>query len=126
MIMLQGSSNVNAPGAHRFKIELTLAKKTLASTEDSNFFEVMRVENGKIKSQVRTTEYNILEDTLARRTFDESGDYTLNNPDFDVREHLISGTNRGIYTSGNGGDEQNLAVGVAPFKAYVKVMKLKF
>ena len=29
-----GSSNVNAPGAHRFKILLTLAKKTLASTED--------------------------------------------------------------------------------------------
>ena len=115
-----GSSNVNAPGAHRFKIELTLAKKTLASTEDSNFFEVMRVENGKIKSQVRTTDYNILEDTLARRTFDESGDYTLNNPDFDVREHLISGTNRGIYTSGNGGDATKLAVGVAPFKAYVR------
>ena len=28
-----GSSNVNAPGAHRFKILLTLAKKTLSSTE---------------------------------------------------------------------------------------------
>ena len=115
-----GSSNVNAPGAHRFKIDLTLAKKTLASTEDSNFYEVMRVENGKTKTKVRTTEYNILEDTLARRTFDESGDYTLTNPDFDVREHLIDGNNRGIYTAGNGGDAAKLAVGIAPFKAYVK------
>ena len=35
----------------------------------------MRVENGTIKSIVRATEYNILQDTLARRTFDESGDY---------------------------------------------------
>ena len=115
----QGSSNVNAPGAHRFKILLTLTKKTLSSTSDSNFYEVLRVESGIIKSQVRNTEYSILEETLARRTFDESGDYTLTNPDFDVREHLIDGNNRGIYTSGNGGLESKLAVGVAPFKAYV-------
>jgi len=115
-----GSSNVNAPGAHRFKILLTLAKKTLASTEDENFYEIARVENGTIKSIVRNTEYAVLEDTLARRTFDESGDYVLTNPDFDVREHLVSGNNRGIYTSGNGGDATKLAVGLSPFKAYVK------
>ena len=115
-----GSSNVNAPGAHRFKILLTLAKKTLASTEDENFYEIARVDNGNIKSIVRNTEYAILEDTLARRTFDESGDYVLTNPDFDVREHLVSGNNRGIYTSGNGGDATKLAVGLSPFKAYVK------
>src|SRR5210317_265664 len=115
-----GSSNVNAPGAHRFKILLTLAKKTLASTEDENFYEIARVDNGNIKSIVRNTEYAILEDTLARRTFDESGDYVLTNPDFDVREHLVSGNNRGIFTSGNGGDAAKLAIGVSPFKAYVK------
>jgi hypothetical protein len=114
-----GSSNVNAPGAHRFKIQLTLTKKTLSSTEDTNFFELLRVENGKIKGQARSTEYNILEETLARRTFDESGDYVLTNPEFDVREHLLSGTNRGINTSGNGGLATKLAVGVSPFKAYV-------
>ena len=116
----QGSSNANAPGAHRFKIILTLAKKTLTSTEDSNFFEIARVENGQIKTIVRNTEYAVLEDTLARRTFDESGDYVLTNPDFDVREHLVSGNNRGIFTSGNGGDATKLAIGVSPFKAYVK------
>ena len=114
-----GSSNVNAPGAHRFKILLTLAKKTLASTEDENFYEIARVENGVIKTIVRNTEYAILEDTLARRTFDESGDYVLTNPDFDVREHLASGNNRGIYTVGEGGDATKLAIGVSPFKAYV-------
>ena len=115
----QGSSNANAPGAHRFKILLTLAKKTLSSTEDDNFFEIARVENGEIKKLVRETEYAVLEDTLARRTHDESGDYVLNNPDFDVREHLSSGNNRGIFTSGNGGLETKLAIGVSPFKGYV-------
>ena len=114
-----GSSNANAPGADRLKIVLALAKKTLSSTEDSNFFEIARVESGTIKSIVRNTEYAVLEDTLARRTFDESGDYVLSNPDFDVREHLSSGNNRGIYTSGNGGLATKLALGVSPFKAYV-------
>ena len=116
----QGSSNVNAPGAHRFKIDLTLAKRTLASTADSNFVELLRLENGFRLNQVRSTEYNILEDTLARRTFDESGDYTVRDFDLDIREHLISGNNRGIYTAGNGGVETKLAAGLAPGKAYVK------
>ena len=62
---------------------------------------------------------HILEDTLARRTFDESGDYVLTNPEFDIREHLLNGNNRGINTSSNGGLETKLAVGVSPFKAYV-------
>jgi len=115
-----GTSNVNAPGAHRFKISLALAKKTLASTDDNNFFEISRVELGKIKTMVRSTEYAVLEDTLARRTHDESGDYVLSNPDFDVREHLISGTNRGIYTAVEGGDATKLAIGISTFKSYVK------
>src|SRR5210317_934036 len=115
----QGSSNANAPGAHRFKILLTLSKKTLTDLNDNNFYEIARVENGIIKSMVRATEYAVLEDTLARRTFDESGNYVLTNPDFDVREHLVSGNNRGIYTSGESGSATKLAIGVSPFKAYV-------
>ena len=68
---------------------------------------------------VRTTEYSVLEDTLARRTFDESGDYVLSNPDLDVREHLASGNNRGIFSAAEGGSNSKLALGVSPFKAYV-------
>ena len=116
----QGVSNTNAPGAHRFKIDLTLTKKSLAATDDSNFVELLRLKNGIIQNQVRTTEYAILEDTLARRTFDESGDYAVRDFDLDLREHLISGTNRGIYTSGEGGLESKIAAGLAPGKAYVK------
>ena len=115
-----GSSNVNAPGAHRFKINLTLAKKSLTSTEDSNFIELLRLSNGIMQNKVRSTEYAVLEDTFARRTYDESGDYTVREFDLDLREHLISGNNRGIYTSGNGGDATKLAAGLSPGKAYVR------
>ena len=115
-----GSSNESAPGAHRFKISLALAKKTLASTEDSNFFEIARIENGVTKRLVRATEYAVLEDNLARRTFDESGHYTLAPLKAEVREHLSSGNNRGIFTSGNGGSATKLAIAFDPFKAYVQ------
>ena len=115
-----GSSNANAPGAHRFKIDLTLAKRTIASTEDANFIELLRLSEGLLQNKVRTTEYAVLEDTFARRTYDESGDYSTKGFDIDIREHLLSGSNRGIYTSGNGGLESKLAVGLSPGKAYVK------
>ena len=50
-----GSSNVNAPGAHRFKIDLTLTKKTISSTEDANFIELLRLSEGLLQNKVRTT-----------------------------------------------------------------------
>ena len=121
-----GSSNANATGAHRFKIDLTLAKLALTSTADASFVELMRVENGVVQNKVMATEYSILEDTLARRTFDESGDYAVRNFELDVREHLISGTNRGIYAAGatsadgNTAAESKLAFGLSQGKAYVK------
>ena len=116
----QGSSNLNAPGAHRFKIDLTLSKRTLTSNDDANFVELLRLSNGIRQNQVRSTEYAILEDTLARRTYDESGDYTVKDFDLDIREHLISGNNRGIFASVNGGSATKLAAGLSPGKAYVK------
>ena len=60
----QGVSNTNAPGAHRFKIQLGLTKKTLASADDNNFYEISRVDNGVIQTMVRETEYAILEETM--------------------------------------------------------------
>ena len=50
--MQQGTSNVNAPGAHRFKIDLTLAKKTLTATDDANFVELLRLKNGIIQNKL--------------------------------------------------------------------------
>ena len=63
----QGVSNTNAPGAHRFKIDLTLIKKAIGATDDSNFVELLRLKTGIIQSKVRNTEYAILEQTFARR-----------------------------------------------------------
>ena len=129
-----GSSNVNAPGAHRFKIDLTLAKLTSTATTDTNFVELMNVEAGSVKTKVIKTDYNLLEDTFARRTFDESGNYVVKNFDIDIREHYKDTTEtqyeRGIYDKNTETDlyenlfteaesKARLAVGFSPGKAYV-------
>ena len=91
----QNSYNFAAPGAHRYYIDLTLAKLAPDSTSDLNFIELIRVDSGKIKTIVDKTEYSLLGDELARRTYDESGDYTVRDFAIDVREHRNN--NRGQW-----------------------------
>ena len=73
----QFSSNYQAPGADRYKIDLVLATRTLDSIDDERFIELARVEDGIITTQNQYPIYSVLEDTLARRTFDESGNYVV-------------------------------------------------
>tara|TARA_R100000742_G_C4279654_1_gene105041 strand:- start:4324 stop:10917 length:6594 start_codon:yes stop_codon:yes gene_type:complete len=114
-----GSSNVNAPGAHRFKIALTLTKKALTATDDTNFVELGRINGGKIESYKKNADYSELQHTLARRTYDESGNYEVRPFLTEVREHLKDGTNRGIYPLADGGNTNKLVFAVEPGKAYV-------
>lgn len=83
----QTSYNYAAPGAHRYAISLTLTAIDPDSENDANFIELLRIKEGKILKQVKTTEYSELEKTLARRTYDESGSYTVQDFPLDVREH---------------------------------------
>lgn len=84
----QGSFNYAAPGADRYGITLTLVKKNLDDTSDeSNFIQLKVVKNGNILRSIDHTQNSILEQTLARRTFDESGDYTVKPFLIDVREY---------------------------------------
>lgn len=83
----QNSYNFAAPGAHRYSIALTLMKLAIDSEEDQDFVELIRVNEGYVKTIVDTTEYSFLATELARRTYDESGDYTVRPFELDVREH---------------------------------------
>ena len=88
-----GTTNANAPGATRFKITLTLAKKTTSGTDpvaanaDSNFIELMRVSSGTPTKHVKYPVYGEIEKTLARRTYDESGDYTIKPFPVEIIDH---------------------------------------
>lgn len=82
-----GAPNENAPGAHRYQVILTLVKLTVDSEDDENFIELVRTDTGILQNKVETTTYSELAKTLARRTFDESGNYTVRPFKIATREH---------------------------------------
>ena len=118
----QGSSNENAPGADRLKVQLVLAKKSLTATDSTDFIELMRLSAGEVVRKQEITEYNRIQETLARRTFDESGDYTLQPFTLAFREHLNDLSNNGVYTSTSTpvGDESKFIAVVSAGKSYVR------
>lgn len=91
----QGTSNFAAPGAHRYKINLELQKRALDAAPDKNFIEIVQVKDGQIIKRSDRTDYSVLMDTIARRTYDESGDYTIKNFNIQLREHRNN--DRGLW-----------------------------
>ena len=94
----QGFSNFAASGADRLKIEAVLAKRDFGSETEDSFIQVLSVRNGVIESLVKNPQYNILKDELARRTFDESGDYYVKPFGLEIKNSLddLKGNN-GIF-----------------------------
>ena len=126
-----GTSNYSAPGAHRFKIKCSLVKKTIDDDSDKNFIELLRLVGSKVQQYVDTTAYSELEKTLASRTYDESGDYVVDDFDVYIRECLNDGFNAGIYTEGqttafgNNPSDDLMCVEISPGKAYVRGYQIK-
>ena len=120
-----GSTNYAAKGAHRLKFNLVLTKKAIGSADDADFIELLTIRAGQVQSMVRSTEYSVLEETLARRTFDESGDYVVRGFNLDLREHLDDGLNNGVYSASQGGDASKVALALSPGKAYVRGFEIE-
>ena len=123
----RGFSNYAAPGADRLKIKTTLFKKELTDFDDTNFIELLRIEDGHIKVLNSETQYNLIRDYLAKRTFEESGNYTLDKFKIDVLNCLNDGiSGDGVYRSnelteqGNEPEDDLMCVKVSSGKAYVK------
>jgi len=92
-----GSVNYNAPGADRLKVVLTLVKKDIDVVDTSDFVELITVKNGNIAKEAARDDYEILMKTLARRTYDESGDYTVRPFKLDIREYYKENFNDGVF-----------------------------
>jgi len=125
----RGFSNYSAPGAHRLKLSLDLKKYGYEQLTDKNFIQLIKIKNGIVEKQVRPADYTLLEETLARRTFDESGDYVVKDFSVDIREYYQKNNNGGIFKlSANGlvnniSEEQaskKLLASIGPGKAYVR------
>lgn len=71
------SPNLTSPGADRYKIKLTLIKESDIAAGET-FIWAARVENGSVVDvPTGYDDYNIIEDQLAVRTREESGDYIV-------------------------------------------------
>ncbi len=123
----KGFSNYAAPGADRLKISATLTKKLLNDFNDKTFIELIRIENGEIKKLQNKTQYNYIRDYFAQRTYDESGNYSVNQFGIEVKESLNDRqSNDGIYFPGQTTQQQVtpsedlMEVVVSPGKAYVR------
>ena len=123
----RGFSNFAAPGADRLKISTSLTKKGLTDFNDKNFIELIRLDDGEIKKLQNTTQYSLIRDYFAKRTFEESGNYSLKNFKLEAFESLNDGvSNEGIFTDdeltdqGKTPTDDLLALKVSPGKAYVR------
>lgn len=72
-----GSTNYQAPGAARYLINSTLSKRGFASQDDTTFIELMRISQGQLNSAQKLPVLGDLNNTLALRTYEQSGSFTV-------------------------------------------------
>lgn len=123
----KGFTNYSAPGADRFQIILTLSKKTLDDLNDTDFIELLRVRDGAIKKLETQSQYSIIKDYIAQRTYDESGNYVVDPFQISLNNSLNDRLgNDGLFFETEKTDERNtpsdnlMCVKLSPGKAYVR------
>ena len=73
-----GSKNYNAPGADRLKLTPILTVLSTANADsDKDFFTLIRYQNGDAVLLRDVSQYNVLGEEMAKRTFEESGNYVV-------------------------------------------------
>ena len=110
-----GTYNYTAPGADRLKLtpQLTVLSKSEADA-NAEFLAVVEFSDGFPYKQNRQTQYSIIGEEMAKRTFDESGNYVLDS------------FNAATKSTANMADEPNvLQVVVDPGKAYIDGYKVE-
>lgn len=93
-----GTPNLGAPGADRLHISANLIQLELNETGSTqDYVELVKVIDGDVQKRVVKSELSELEDVLAGRTFDESGDYTVIPFQVQIKEFLRDATNNGAH-----------------------------
>jgi len=111
----QGSYNFAAPGADRLSITLTLTSFDFDPSNENfetpeDFIELARFEGGFLTKKVSTQSYSDLDTTLARRTFEQAGDYTVTAFGIKIKDYVYDTPDK----------DEKLTIAIDPGKAYVK------
>lgn len=90
-----GFYNANAPGADRYKIDLILSilpfdqySVDMENYANKDFIQLVKIVKGNVDWIRRLTNYSEILDLFARRTYDESGSYTVKPFTVNVKNHL--------------------------------------
>ena len=106
----KGFNNYAAPGADRLKLTCSLFFKGIDDLNDDDFVELASVRSRILRTKATTSDYNILDDELARRTFAESGDYTTKPFSITVKDSLNDELgNNGVYNEGESTEGGSIA-----------------
>ena len=123
----KGFTNYAAPGADRLKITLNLTKKQLTDTDDTNFVELVKIDDGVIKKLENKSNYSVIKDYFAKRTFEESGNYAVTPFTVDVVDLLNDETGNGglfreneLTEQGNVPSLDKMGIRVSEGTAYIK------
>jgi hypothetical protein len=125
----RGFLNFSAPGADRLKITAKLEKRELSidGIYPSDFIVLFAIANGNIQTATKDFQFNVIGDELARRTFDESGNYYVNPFKVSIKDAVDNNKgNQGVYKentttfNGNIATEDLGVYEISPGKAYVQ------
>jgi hypothetical protein len=98
-----GFYNQNAPGGDRYQKTMLLVRES-DSAEANKFMWIMDVTEGSVTTKFEQTDYSLLATEMAKRTYDESGNYTLNPFPIEMKE---------------GSTADHFGIKVEPSKAYI-------
>lgn len=93
-----GYNNENAPGADRLKLRPTLVSYPSNSAPD-DFFALIRFERGEAINVRDVTQFNSISEAMARRTYDESGNYVARGMKVTVTKEEETDTNGNPVTN---------------------------
>jgi hypothetical protein len=107
-----GYYNYAAPGSDRYKIDLVVSRNkfdpnsagttsgALSNFARSDYLEFIRVVDGYTIKKELYPDYSVIEDTLARRTYDESGNYTVKPFDLNLEDGTTASTISAVLSPG--------------------------
>lgn len=114
------SSNYSAPGADRLQLDPVLHIVPFTDPiGPPDFVTLFTIKEGVVQTVFQRPQYNILQSELAKRTYDESGDYYVNGLNVQVLENKDTGVNFGKYNYPTANTDL-LYVGVESGTAYVR------
>lgn len=110
-----GTYNYAAPGADRLKLtpELRVLTKQEADT-NTEFLPIIEFADGRPYKQNQNTVYNIIGDEIAKRTYEESGNYVLDQFTVGTRDSTAASETPSIFK-----------INIDPGKAYINGYRIE-